>query len=217
MKGLDYLYIVLLMLGSYLFANISVAKIISKFKKKDITKQGSGNPGTLNMLRTFGFFWAITNMCLDILKGVIPSLIGYLLYGDIGLYLCGLSAIIGHIYPVAFKFRGGKGVACSCGMFFVANWPMALITLIVCFTFVTITSMGSIGTLGFVMIMALIEIFAISSADWVCYILIGLVVAIIMFAHRKNLKRLFDGKENTTNIKGAFKKDVNKLKHKNDE
>ena len=217
MKGLDYLYIILLMLGSYLFANISVAKIISKYKKKDITKEGSGNPGTLNMLRTFGFFWAITNMCLDILKGVIPSLVGYLLYGDVGLYLCGFSAILGHIYPVLFKFKGGKGVACCCGMFFVANWQMALIALIVCFTFVTITSMGSIGTLGFVMIMSLIEIFAISPADWICYIIIGLVVAIIMFAHRKNLKRLFEGKENPTNIKGAFKKDVSKFKNKNNE
>lgn len=215
MKGLDYLYIVLLMLGSYLFANMNFAKIISKCKKKDITKEGSGNPGTLNMLRTFGFFWAITNMFLEILKGAIPSLIGYLLYGDVGLYLCGFSAILGHIYPVLFKFKGGKGVACCCGMFFVANWLAALITLIVCFTFVTITSMGSIGTLSFVMIMSLIEIFAISQANWICYLLIGLIVAIIMFAHRKNIKRLFDGKENPTNIKGAFKKDVNKLKNKN--
>jgi len=158
MKGLDYLYIILLMLACYLFANINFAKVISRLKKKDITKEGSGNPGTLNMLRTFGFFWAITNMTLEILKGVLPSLIGYLCYGDVGLYLCGFSAILGHIYPVLFKFKGGKGVACSCGMFFVANWQMALIALIVCFTFVTITSMGSIGTLGFVMIMALVEI-----------------------------------------------------------
>ena len=75
--------------------------------------------------------------------------------------------------------------------------------------------MGSIGTLSFVMIMSLIEIFAISQANWICYLLIGLIVAIIMFAHRKNIKRLFDGKENPTNIKGAFKKDVNKLKNKN--
>ena len=212
MSGLDYLYVVLLMLASYLFANINFAKIISKCKKRDITKEGSGNPGTLNMLRTFGFFWAITNMFLEILKGFIPSIIGYVFYGDIGLYLCGASAILGHIYPVCFKFKGGKGVACCCGMFFAANWLAALITLVVCFTFVTITSMGSVGTLGFVLIMSVIEIFSLSQAVWPCYIIIGFVVALIMFAHRKNLTRLFNGTENPTNIKGAFKKDIKKLK-----
>jgi len=212
MEGLDYLYIALLMIGSYLFANINFAKIISKFKRRDITKEGSGNPGTLNMLRTFGFFWAITNMVLEILKGVLPSLVGYLLYGDLGLYLCGLSAILGHIYPVVFKFKGGKGVACCCGMFFVANWWITLIVVAVCFTFVTITSMGSIGTLGFVLISAFVQLFMIDPQDWICYILLGLIVAIIFYAHRKNLVRLFKGQENPTNIRGAFKKDVEKIK-----
>lgn len=214
MKGLDYLYIILLMLGSYLFANINFAKIISKCKKRDITKEGSGNPGTLNMLRTFGFFWAILNMTLEILKGVIPSLIGYLLYGDIGLYLCGVSAVVGHIFPVVFKFKGGKGVACTCGMFFVANWLAALITVVVCFTFVTITSIGSVGTLGFVLIMTIVEAFCLSPTNWVCYILLGFNLALVFFVHRKNIARLLKGQENPTNIKGAFKKDISKFKDK---
>ena len=214
MKGLDYLYIILLMLGSYMFANINFAIIISKIKHKDIRSSGSGNPGTLNMLRTFGFFWAILNMVLEILKGVIPSLVGYLLYGDVGLYLCGVSAVLGHIYPIVFKFKGGKGVACTCGMFFVANWWVTLIVVAVCFTFVTITSIGSVGTLGFVLIMTIIEAFMIDPSNWICYILLGLNIALVFFAHRKNIVRLLNGQENPTNIKGAFKKDVNKLKDK---
>lgn len=212
MKGLDYLYIILLMLGSYLFANINFAIIISKIKHKDIRLSGSGNPGTLNMLRTFGFFWAILNMILEILKGVVPSLIGYLLYGDIGLYLCGVSAVLGHIYPVVFKFKGGKGVACTCGMFFVANWWLTLIVVAVCFTFVTITSIGSAGTLGFVLIMTIIEAFMIDPSNWICYILLGFNIALVFFAHRKNIVRLLNGQENPTNIKGAFKKDIKKMK-----
>ena len=215
MKGLDYLYIALLMLGSYLLANINFAKIISKCKNRDITKEGSGNPGTLNMLRTFGFFWAILNMILEVLKGAIPSLIGYLIFGDVGLYLCGLSAIVGHIYPVLFKFKGGKGVACCCGMFIVANWWVTLIVVAVCFAFVTLTSMGSVGTLGFVLIMSIIELCLVDPSNWVIYIIIALIVAIIFFAHRKNLYRLFTGQENPTNIKGAFKADVNKIKNRN--
>lgn len=214
MKGLDYLYLALLMLGSYLFANINFAKIISKCKHRDITKEGSGNPGTLNMLRTFGFFWAITNMVLEILKGVLPSLIGYLMYGDVGLYSCGVSAVVGHIFPVFYKFKGGKGVACTCGMFFVANWWVTLIVTAVCFLFVTITSIGSIGTLGFVLIMSIIELCLVSPSNWICYVLIGFNLALVFFVHRKNILRLIHGKENPTNIRGAFKKDIEKLKNK---
>lgn len=212
MKGLDYLFIALLMLASYMFANINFAIIISKLKRKDIRASGSGNPGTLNMLRTFGFFWAILNMFLEILKGAIPALVGYIFYGDVGLYLCGVSAVIGHIYPIAFKFKGGKGVACTCGMFFVANWWVTLIVVAVCFTFVTITSIGSVGTLGFVLIMTVLEAFMIDPSNWICYILLGFNIALVFFAHRKNILRLLNGQENPTNIKGAFKKDINKIK-----
>lgn len=202
------------MLGSYLFANINFAKIISKCNHRDITKEGSGNPGTLNMLRTFGFFWAILNLTLEVLKGVVPSLVGYLLYGDVGLYLCGFSAVLGHIYPVVFKFKGGKGVACTCGMFFVANWLATLIVVVIAFTFVTITSMGSVGTLGFVLVMSVVELICVSPSNWLCYVIIGLNLLLIFFAHRKNLVRLFKGQENPTNIRGAFKKDINKIKDK---
>ncbi len=200
------------MLASYMFANINFAIIISKLKRKDIRSSGSGNPGTLNMLRTFGFFWAILNMILEILKGAIPALVGYIFYGDVGLYLCGVSAVIGHIYPIVFKFKGGKGVACTCGMFFVANWWVTLIVVAVCFTFVTITSIGSVGTLGFVLIMTVLEAFMIDPSNWICYILLGFNIALVFFAHRKNILRLLNGQENPTNIKGAFKKDINKIK-----
>lgn len=213
MEGIDYLYLILIMLGSYLFANINFARIISKILHRDITKEGSGNPGTLNILRTFGFGWGMINMTLEILKGVVPSLIGYLFYGDIGLYLAGFSAVIGHIYPVFYKFKGGKGVACTCGMFFVANWWITLIAVVVFFVFVTITSLGSIGTLGFVLTMSIIEICLINPLDWICFIIIGLNLALVLFAHRTNIKRIFIGNENACNIKGAVKKDLTSLRN----
>ena len=74
------LYLIILAVCSYLFGNINFAKIISKCKNDDITKHGSGNPGTLNMLRTFGFKWAIFNMALEICKGVIPTLVAKLVF-----------------------------------------------------------------------------------------------------------------------------------------
>lgn len=209
------LYLVILGLCSYLFGNINFAKIISKCKKDDITKHGSGNPGTLNMLRTFGFKWAIFNMTLEILKGVVPTLVAKLVFkqwdlSQIAIYVAGVSVILGHIYPVIYKFKGGKGVAAFAGFSFIAlPWWVALIILAVCFTFVVITSIGSIGTLGFVLISAIIQLILINPSNygWLCYIALAFVVTLIMYVHRGNIKRLFAGKENPTNIRAAFKKD----------
>ena len=218
------LYLVILGLCSYLFGNINFAKIISKCKKDDITKHGSGNPGTLNMLRTFGFKWAIFNMTLEILKGVVPTLVAKLVFkqwdlSQIAVYVAGVSVILGHIYPVIYKFKGGKGVAAFAGFSFVAlPWWVALIILVVCFTFVVITSIGSIGTLGFVLISAIIQLILINPSNygWLCYIALVGVVTLIMYVHRGNIKRLFQGKENPTNIRAAFKKDF-KLGKKGEE
>lgn len=209
------LYLIILAMCSYLFGNINFAKIISKCKKDDITKHGSGNPGTLNMLRTFGFRWAIFNMTLEICKGVIPTLIAKFVFKDLGLsqiaiYVAGVSVILGHIYPALYKFKGGKGVAAFAGFSFVAlPWWVALIILVVCFTFVVITSIGSIGTLGFVLISAIIQLIRINPSNygWLCYIALVGVATLIMYVHRGNIKRLFQGKENPTNIRAAFKKD----------
>ena len=218
------LYLIILALCSYLFGNINFAKIISKCKNDDITKHGSGNPGTLNMLRTFGFKWAIFNMTLEIVKGVVPTLVAKILFKDMGIsqiavYVAGVSVILGHIYPVFAKFKGGKGVAAFAGFSFVAlPWWIALIILVCCFTFVVITSIGSIGTLGFVLISAIIQLIRINPSNygWLSYILLVGIVSLIMYVHRGNIKRLLQGKENPTNIRAAFKKDF-KLGKKNEE
>ncbi len=216
------LYLIILAVCSYLFGNINFAKIISKCKKDDITKHGSGNPGTLNMLRTFGFKWAILNMTLEICKGLIPTLAAKLIFKDmdiaqIAIYVAGVSVILGHIFPVMCKFKGGKGVAAFAGFSFIAlPWWVALIVLVVCFTFVTITSIGSVGTLGFVLISATIQLVRINPENygWLCYIALVAIVTLIMYVHRGNIKRLFQGKENPTNIRAAFKKDFNLNKEK---
>ena len=102
-------------------------------------------------------------------------------------------------------------MASFAGFSFVAlPWWVALIILVVCFTFVVITSIGSIGTLGFVLISAIIQLILINPSAkfaWLSYVLLGFVVTLIMYVHRGNIKRLFQGKENPTNIRAAFKKD----------
>ena len=216
------LYLIILAVASYLFGNINFAKIISKLKHDDITKHGSGNPGTLNMLRTFGFKWAIFNMTLEICKGLVPTLVAKLLFkqwdlSQIAIYVAGVSVILGHIFPVFAKFKGGKGVAAFAGFSFIAlPWWVTLIIFAVCFTFVAITSIGSIGTLGFVLISTIIQLILISPSNngWICYIILAFITTLIMYVHRGNIKRLFAGKENPTNIRKAFKADFMSKKSK---
>ena len=107
-----YYYIIVCVFG-YFLGNISNAKLISKLKKDDITKHGSGNPGTMNMLRTFGFKIGLLTLALDALKGAIPALLGFYLFGGldageiayVGLYCGGTSAVLGHCFPVFSKVR----------------------------------------------------------------------------------------------------------------
>ena len=107
----------LVAVGSYFVGNINNAVMISRMKGKDIRQCGSGNPGTMNMLRTYGKFLGVLTLILDVLKGVIPCLLGWLFMGDgqflrmgsdkLGMYVAGFFAVLGHIYPVVFKFKGG--------------------------------------------------------------------------------------------------------------
>ena len=93
---------VIVIVVSYFLGNISFARILAKRKNKDITQQGSGNPGTMNMLRTFGFGMGILTLVLDATKGVLSALLGFLLFGGdynsslaiTGLYIGGVSVVL---------------------------------------------------------------------------------------------------------------------------
>ena len=118
----DAIILVLFALGSYMFGNINWAIIISKSKNKDIRTMGSGNPGTLNMSRNLGLKFGLLTFFLDIMKGVVPTLTVFFVFqgkffpnsqfaiSDFAIYLCGFCVVMGHIYPVVFKFKGGKGI-----------------------------------------------------------------------------------------------------------
>ncbi|MBR5226879.1 MAG: glycerol-3-phosphate acyltransferase, partial [Clostridia bacterium] len=100
-------WLILLFIGSYLIGNFSFARIISHKKNSDITKLGSGNPGTMNMLRNFGIKSGALTLVLDAVKGALPALLGFLAFGGtagggmayVGLYIGGLGAILGHNFP----------------------------------------------------------------------------------------------------------------------
>ena len=110
---------------SYLIGNISPASIIGKIYNIDIRKEGSGNPGTTNVLRTLGAKAALMTLLIDISKDVIPVIIAKL-YGNERLeYVCGTAVFFGHIWPILYRFRGGKGIATGFGIILAIDYRRA--------------------------------------------------------------------------------------------
>lgn len=204
------LKIILLIAFGYLLGNFSSAKFLSHLKKDDITKHGSGNPGTMNMLRTFGFKLGFLTLIMDALKGAIPSLVGFLIFGGkaggeiayMGLFAGGFSAILGHIFPVFYKFKGGKGVACIFGMFAVAEPLWALLVFAICFLYLLIFKYGVLASFIFITVLTIIEGYKFRGNIAICLLLFG-IFFLTWFMHRQNFFRLLIGKENKANL---FKK-----------
>lgn len=201
---------------SYLSGNISIARIISKKKNQDITKLGSGNPGMTNTLRNFGVKLAAINLLLDMLKAFAPALIAYYVFGHdrVMLYIAGLSAMCGHIYPVFYKFKGGKGISSMMGIFLASN-PIATITIMLIgaviwfiFEYGSVVSFLCITTLtvveGIRAKMTLPEL----DRKIICLMLFAIFI-FTWYAHRKNIERLLLGKESKASIKKKVKKKLN--------
>ncbi len=206
---------ILLIAFGYLLGNFSSAMFLSHLKKDDITKHGSGNPGTMNMLRTFGFKFGLLTLLMDALKGAIPSLAGYFIFGGanggdlsyIGLFVGGFSAILGHIFPVFYKFKGGKGVACIFGMFAVAEPLWTLLVFVICFLYLLIFKYGVLASFIFITVLTIIEGFKFSGNITICMLLFG-IFFLTWFMHRQNFFRLLIGKENKATL---FKRRKNKV------
>lgn len=205
----------LIIIVSYFIGNISVARLLSKLKHSDITKLGSGNPGTMNMARNFGFRMGILTLILDMLKAIIPCLIAYFL----GLYVitdisvkilvftAGLSVILGHMFPVFYKFKGGKGIACAMGVFAVSYPISLLIFLGIGLIVLLISKIGSLASLTVITGLTVIGIIYHSSI--VEIILISIIYILILLAHIENIIRLFKGTENKLVFKRKKKDNLN--------
>jgi len=160
MRFSDVWWILLLMaIGSYLIGSVNFSIIISKMKGRDIRKLGSGNPGMMNMSRNFGMKIGVLIFFLDMLKGAIPTFVGWIVFKDVHLdntafiladltkYLCGFFAVLGHIFPIYLKFKGGKGISTTIGAFLVAEPLVTFIAMVCCLIFIFATNMGAMGSL----------------------------------------------------------------------
>lgn len=211
---------------SYLLGGISVARLItSKDKAKDISAQGSGNPGTMNMLRTHGMFMGLFTLFCDALKGAIPALFGLLYYGNlygvevayISLYSFGLCAVLGHIFPLFYKFKGGKGIATTFGMFMVADPICTLILFAIMFLTLYFIKIGSLVSLIFIVVEAIEQMFRPKmQGNWIALLIMCVIVLIDIMCHKQNIIRLIENRENPADLQEGLKKDIEKIKNKKD-
>lgn len=201
--------IVLSALFAYLLGSISFSYLFGKLLRKvDIREHGSGNAGATNTLRVLGKGPAIFVLLLDIFKGVAAVLISYALGGEQWVpLLAGIFAIIGHNWPLYFKFRGGKGIATTIGVLVTVIFLPALCAGIVAIGFIVVTRYVSLGSLVFT---SLTPLFAIFIGDFpLSYVLLTLMIALLsLWRHRSNLSKLFQGTESKLGEKVNLK-DVN--------
>ena len=140
------MYLFLIPLLAYLIGSFSSAYVVGRvFKKIDITKLGSGNPGTTNAMRVMGKKFGLITFALDFLKGMLASLLGIYLYGYYGGLLASLFVVIGHNWPVFFNFKGGKGIAATIASLAILQFPLTLISVLIGVLVAAITRYVSLG------------------------------------------------------------------------
>ena len=205
---MNLIWLIPLCVVSYLLGSFNFAVFLSRFRKQDIRKCGSGNPGATNMLRTFGFKLALLIFLLDALKGMVPAILGYYLFQDrnIAMYAMGLSATVGHCFPVFYRFRGGKGVATIVGVFFFANPVASAIAFTIAVIYGLIWEYGSVASFIFVSLLVVIQ--SAQSEHIVVSLLIFAIYLLMWGTHRKNILRLLSGQESRASL-------LKKLKRRN--
>ena len=189
------------LLVSYFFGCINGSVMTSHFIiKDDVRKHGSGNAGLTNFYRTYGAKYALIVIAIDMGKTIVAALIGgymfdYLLHDwTLGVLLAGLGCELGHMFPVFFGFRGGKGILSGGALVPFLDWRIALVCwglFIVLWLLTRYVSLGSvIGTASMP-----ITSFLVFGWNWKYLLLCLLLAGLIIYCHRGNIKRLLTGTE----------------------
>jgi len=191
---------ILYVVASYLLGSIPFGYLIFYFSEgKDIRTMGSGNIGATNVLRSKGKLAGLATLALDILKGALPIIYGRIHFELPWIVLLGgLAVLLGHVFPVFLKFRGGKGVAALVGVFLVFNYPALLVFLAVFFLALWLTRYVSLGSL----LGTTALFFCILFTQTVEAAMVALVMLlVVVFRHRANIARLAAGNEHKFNFR----------------
>lgn len=195
---------ILAVLGAYLVGCSNMAVYLAKLKNVSLSG-GSGNPGTSNATLLMGWRAGILVGIHDIGKGVLAVLLAELFFPELAYIgaVAGVACVMGHIFPVFMKFRGGKGFASFVGMTLALNWKFALIILAIVVIVTLITDYIVVGTVTTVVATPVALGFLTHSMILVAIICVA--TAVILYKHRENYVRIWKGTE--IGLSSAFKKD----------
>lgn len=185
----------LLPLGAYLLGSLSSAIIIARLAGlQDPRSVGSGNPGATNILRYGGRKLAVLTLLGDILKGVVPVLLARMLTGEAWILAAvGLGAFLGHLYPLYFGFKGGKGVATAWGVLVALN---AWVGLALVVTWLSIAALFRYSSLAAITAAVLTPVYVWYWQHRLPFVLMALLMTLmLLWRHRGNIERLLDGRE----------------------
>ncbi len=186
----------------YLLGSINTAVIVSgKMYNDDVRNHGSGNAGFTNMMRNYGKKAAVITMVGDIGKTMAAVLIGWACLGYLTAYIAGLSCLIGHVFPVFYGFRGGKGVLCLATIVLMLDWRLFLILFAIFAIIVAGTKYISAGSVLCAMLYPLILNRMNDTGLRLIEFVAMIIMIIIVVKHRENIKRIFKGTESKFEIK----------------
>ena len=186
---------ILLIFSAYLLGSVSAAIIVCKtLGLSDPRTGGSGNPGTTNVMRLYGKKAAFLTLVGDIFKGIIPVLLAKVIVNsEFIIAICGLAAFLGHIFPIYFKFEGGKGVATLIGILFATHWLLGVSYIITWILTALIFRYSSLAALIAALPIPIYSYFIEHNNQ---YTISFTVITIILFwRHRPNIYNLLNGKE----------------------
>lgn len=182
---------------AYLLGSIPSALWIGKiFYNTDVRTKGSGNLGATNTFRVLGKTAGLIVTILDILKGTAATLIPLFIDTNIHPLVFGLIAVVGHMYPVFAKFKGGKAVATSGGILLGYQWPLFLVAVAVLLIALKITKMVSLSSMILAVVAVIYAIiYAVNTGDYPFLAVILVLAAFIFYRHRANIARIRAGTE----------------------
>lgn len=188
-----------LVLFAYLVGSIPFSFLVAKTKGIDLRKVGSGNTGASNVWRAAGFKYFVVALILDIFKGWLPTFVAYSLFGvsAIATIVVGLCAVLGHVYPVFMRFKGGKAVATTGGVI-LGFAPILTVTAAIVWTLVyKLSGYPSVASMVDVVVIALLGTLMayFNRLDPVFAAFIWVAVIYVFYLHRANIQRLLRGQE----------------------
>jgi glycerol-3-phosphate acyltransferase PlsY len=185
--------VALLAIPAYLLGTFPSALLVARAGGHDVLAEGSGNPGASNVARLMGWKAGLLVLVADFGKGAIAAGVGLAVGGRVGAFALGIAAVLGHMFPVTRRFKGGKGVATAGGMLVVLYPVIVLILAVVWFLVARVLKLASVASLlCAVLFPVLVGIAGYGPAETV---VIAALAVVVIARHAANLRRLLGGKE----------------------